>query len=63
MMIRDLFNHWEGPGALIARNGPTVLALNGSEVPPNEAWFLRIVEATAEERKTLEDAGYVLKEA
>ena len=63
MIIRDLFNNWEGPGALVARNGATVLTLNDSAVPPNEAWFLRIVRASAEERRALQEAGYLLKDA
>ena len=63
MTIRDLFNDWEGPGALLDRNGSTVLMLNGGAVPPNEAWFLRIVEATAKERTAIEEAGYCLKDA
>jgi hypothetical protein len=37
--------------------------LNRSVVPPNEAWFLRIVRASAEERKAIDEAGYVLKNA
>lgn len=59
MTIHDLFNDWEGPGALVAG----ALTLRGNAVPPNEAWFLRIVTATAEERRTLEEAGYLLKDA
>ena len=62
MTIRDSFNNWEGIAALIARNGSMVLTLNGA-VPPSEAWFLRIVEATVEERKTLEETKYRLKDA
>jgi hypothetical protein len=63
MTVRDLFNNWEGIAALVIRNGSTVLMLNRSAVPPNEAWFLRIVRASAEERKAIEEAGYVLKDA
>jgi hypothetical protein len=63
MTVRDLFNNWEGIAALVIRNGSTVLMLNRSVVPPNEAWFLRIVRASAEERKAIEEAGYVLKDA
>lgn len=59
MRIRDLFKHWEGPAALVAG----VLILDGSPIPPNQTWFLRIVEATAEERAAIEEAGYLLKEA
>jgi len=59
MTIRDLFNDWEGPGALVAG----VLTLRGNAVPPNEAWFLGIVKATAEERRALQEAGYWLKDA
>ena len=63
MTVRDLFNNWEGIAALVIRNGSTVLMLNRNVVPPNEAWFLRIVRASAEERKAIEEAGYVLKDA
>ena len=63
MRIHDLFSNWEGPGVLRAYNGSRVLALDGNAVPPDQAWFLRIVEATAEERKRLEEAGYILKDA
>ena len=61
MTIRDLFNNWEGPGRLVVCDDSLVLMLNGSAVPPNEAWFLRIVAATADEREKLEEAAYVLK--
>jgi hypothetical protein len=63
MVIRDLFSNWEGPGAMVSRNGATTLMLEGNAVPPDQGWFLRIVQATAEERKSLEEAGYVLKDA
>jgi hypothetical protein len=63
MTVRDLFSNWEGPGAMVSRNGATVLMLEGNAVPPDQAWFLRIVRASAEERKAIEEAGYVLKDA
>ena len=63
MTIRDLFNNWDGIAALVVRNGSAVLMLHGNAVPPNEAWFPRIVEATVEERKAIEEAGYRLKDA
>ena len=63
MTIRDLFNHWEGPGHFVVHEGSTVLVVNGSAVPPDQTWFLRIVTATSDEREKLEEAGYVLKEA
>jgi hypothetical protein len=63
MTIRDLFNNREGIAALLVRNGSTLLTLNGGAVRPNEAWFLRIVEATVEERRAFEDTGYHLKDA
>ena len=60
--MRDLFNNGEGIAALAFRNVSTILTLNGA-VPPNEAWFLRIVEATVEERRVIEETGYCLKDA
>jgi len=57
MTIRDLFNNWEGIAALLLRHGSALLTLNGGAVPPNEAWFLRIVEATVEERRVIEETG------
>jgi hypothetical protein len=63
MVIRDLFSDWEGPGALVSRNGIAVLMLDASTIPPDQTWFLRIVKATADERKTLDEAGYLLKDA
>ena len=63
MTIRDSFNNWEGIAALIARNGLTVLTSNGGAVPPNEGRFIRIVEATVEERTTLEETAYRLEDA
>jgi hypothetical protein len=63
MTIRDLFSNWEGRGVLVARNGSMVLRLDGNAVPPDQAWFLRIVQATAKEQKRLEEAGYLLKDA
>lgn len=63
MTIRDLFNNWDGITALVIRNGSAVLMLHGNAVPPDQAWFLRIVKATAEERKSLEEVGYRLKDA
>jgi hypothetical protein len=63
MTVRDLFNNWEGIAALVIRNGSTVLMLNRNAVPPDQAWFLRIVRASAEERKAIDEAGYVLKNA
>jgi hypothetical protein len=63
MTIRDLFSNWEGPGVLVVRNGSMILGLDGNAVPPDQAWFLRIVQATAKERKRLEEAGYLLKDA
>lgn len=63
MVIRDLFSDWEGPGALVAHNGATVLMLRASVIPPDQTWLLRIVEATADERKSLAKAGYLLKDA
>lgn len=63
MVIRDLFSNWEGPGALAARNGVAVLMLEASAISPEQTWFLRIVDATAAERKSLAEAGYRLKDA
>jgi hypothetical protein len=63
MTIRDLFSNWERPGVLVARNGSMILGLDGNAVPPDQAWFLRIVEATAKERGAIEEAGYILKDA
>ena len=63
MMIRDLFSDWEGPGALVVRDNITVLMLDASAIPSDQTWFLRIVEATADERKALDEAGYLLKDA
>ena len=63
MTIRDLFNNWEGIAALLLRNGSTLLTLNGGAVRPNEAWFLRIVQATVEERRAFEETGNHLKDA
>jgi hypothetical protein len=63
MMIRDLFSDWEGPGLLVLHNGAAVLTLETSPIPSDQTWFLRIVEATAGERKALDEAGYLLKDA
>ena len=63
MLIEDLFVNRTVPGVLVNRNGMKVLALEGIAVPPDQAWFLRIVDATAEERRILEQAGYLLKDA
>ena len=53
MTIRDLFNDREGTAALVVRNGSAVLTLNGGgAVSLSEAWFLRIVEATVEQRRS-----------
>ncbi len=61
MKIEDRFANWIGPGILIVRDGRELLTLEGNAIPPDQTWFLRIVEATADERKTLEDAGYLIK--
>lgn len=63
MMISDLFNNWEGPGVLMVRDTADVLVLDGNPIPPDQTWFLRIVDATVEERAALKDAGYRLKDA
>jgi hypothetical protein len=63
MVIRDLFSDWEGPGALVPHNGVAVLTLEASAIPSDQTWFLRIVEATADERKAIDEAGYLLKDA
>lgn len=63
MKIRDLFVGWEGPGALVVRKGFTVLVLDGQAIETSETWFLRIVEATDAERRVLDDAGYLIRDA
>jgi hypothetical protein len=63
MVIRDLFSNWEGPGALVVRGNTTVLMLDASAIPPDQTWFLRIVRATADERKAMDEAGYRIKDA
>jgi hypothetical protein len=62
MTIRDLFKNWEVIATMVVRNRSTVLTLNGGTVPPNGAWFLRIVETTEEKRRAIEEAGYRLKD-
>jgi hypothetical protein len=59
MILRDTFSDWEGAVSLVQG----VLIVNGQAVWPNQAWFLRVVRATKEERQALYDAGYVLKDA
>jgi len=59
MTIRDVFHNWEGPGVMVAG----VLTLRGNAVLPDQTWFLRIVTATVEEQKAIEETGYRLKNA
>lgn len=63
MIIEDRFAKWKGPGVLLVRNGKEVLVLEGNVVLPDQTWFLRIAEATEAERKALEEAGYLIKNA
>jgi hypothetical protein len=57
MLVRDLFSNWEGPGVLAVHDGTFVLTLDGNVIPPDQTWFLRLVEATEAERKAMDEAG------